>query len=129
MGVDGKVSLTANIMDGKTLESGGVAQVSGIRNPILVARKVMTETDIRILAGDFATEFGRAFKFQESGKVSDSRMKEYKSLKKQLKLAKELDYLVKWPKLRKLIRNKPGLFGLDTTGAVAMDRRGNLACA
>src|ERR1700722_2632106 len=57
LGVDGKVSLTANIMDGRTLDSGSVILLSGIKNPILAARKVMTETDNRILAGEFASSF------------------------------------------------------------------------
>src|SRR5207245_3069862 len=61
LGVDGKVSLTANIMDGKTLNSGGVVLITGLKNPIFVARKVMEATDNRILAGEFATQFAHAF--------------------------------------------------------------------
>jgi beta-aspartyl-peptidase (threonine type) len=129
LGADGKVSLTANIMDGRTLQSGAVALMTGIRNPILTARKVMKETDNRILAGEFAARFARAFGFRESTEVTASRRKQYLALTKQLKLNKDLDYLVKWPKLRKLIRNQPGLFGIDTVGAIAMDRNGNLAAA
>ena len=129
LGVDGKVSLTANIMDGKTLNSGGVVLITGLKNPIFVARKVMETTDNRILAGEFATQFAHAFGFEDREGVNAARFREYKALKEQLKLSQQLDYLVKWPKLRELIRKNPKLFGLDTVGAVTIDRHGNMAAA
>ena len=61
--------------------------------------------------------------------MNASRFREYKALKEQLKLSQQLDYLVKWPKLRELIRKNPKLFGLDTVGAVTIDRHGNMAAA
>lgn len=54
---EGKVELDASIMDGKTRECGAVAGVTATRNPINLARLVMTETPHVLLAGAGANQF------------------------------------------------------------------------
>ncbi|MEH6723910.1 MAG: isoaspartyl peptidase/L-asparaginase, partial [Qipengyuania sp.] len=41
---DGDIELDASIMDGRTRDAGAVAGVTGIRHPIALARKVMTDS-------------------------------------------------------------------------------------
>lgn len=54
---DGTHELDSSIMDGRTREAGAVAGVTGIRHPILLARKVMTDSPHVMLAGDGAEAF------------------------------------------------------------------------
>lgn len=56
---DGKVETDAAIMDGATLKAGAVAAVSGIRNPVKLARKVMEASKHILLAGAGAYQFAR----------------------------------------------------------------------
>ena len=61
---DGRVQLDAIVMDGATLKSGAVAAVERLRNPILLARKVLEASEHMMLvaagAEQFATENGLA---------------------------------------------------------------------
>ncbi|MGB9430526.1 MAG: isoaspartyl peptidase/L-asparaginase [Gammaproteobacteria bacterium] len=54
---DGRVETDAAIMDGATLKAGAVAAVSGIRNPVKLARKVMDVSAHILLAGTGASRF------------------------------------------------------------------------
>jgi beta-aspartyl-peptidase (threonine type) len=56
---EGKNELDASIMDGATLDAGAVAAVHNVRNPVLLARKVMTASPHVMLMGDGAEQFGR----------------------------------------------------------------------
>ncbi len=44
-------------MDGTTLRSGSVACVSGVKNPVTLARRVMDQTPHCLLVGDGANRF------------------------------------------------------------------------
>jgi len=57
---DGKVELDASIMDGRTLQAGGVATVSIIKNPVLAARAVMEHTKHVLLAAEGAERLARS---------------------------------------------------------------------
>src|SRR5687767_642941 len=61
----GKVEMDAAIMDGASLRAGAVAAVSGIKNPIKLARCVMEDGRHVLLAGEGALIFARQIGFPE----------------------------------------------------------------
>ena len=56
---EGKNELDASIMDGSDLNAGAVAAIHNVRNPVLLARKVMTDSAHVMLMGDGAEQFAR----------------------------------------------------------------------
>jgi len=56
---DGRHEMDAAIMSGHDLRAGAVAAVSGIKNPVSLARRVMEETEFVLLCGNGAEEFAR----------------------------------------------------------------------
>jgi len=118
----GKNELDASIMDGKTLNSGAVAGVSHIKNPINAARIVMDSTRHVLLSGngaeDFAKQHGLTF-------VDDEYFHTEKRYNQLLK-AQEKDKV----KLDHTALNKDELIDdhrFGTVGAVALDKNGNIA--
>jgi L-asparaginase / beta-aspartyl-peptidase len=61
----GKVEMDAAIMEGESLRAGAVAAVSGIKNPIMLARRVMDDGRHVMLAGEGALLFARQIGFPE----------------------------------------------------------------
>jgi beta-aspartyl-peptidase (threonine type) len=61
----GDVEMDAGVMAGDTLAAGGVACIQRVRNPVLVARRVLETTDCVLLAGAAATAFAREQGFDE----------------------------------------------------------------
>lgn len=61
----GTAEMDASVMAGETLACGGVACIERVRNPVLVARRVMQATDCVLLAGPAATGFAREQGFPE----------------------------------------------------------------
>ena len=55
----GEHELDASIMDGRDLSCGAVAGVKTVKNPVALARLVMSQTRHVLLAGDGAEEFAR----------------------------------------------------------------------
>jgi L-asparaginase / beta-aspartyl-peptidase len=59
LNAEGEVEMDASVMAGDTLAAGGVACLRRVRNPVLVARRVLEATDCVLLAGPAATAFAR----------------------------------------------------------------------
>ena len=110
--------MDASIMDGRSLEAGGVSLVTGIKNPVKLAREVMDHSDHVFLAGDGAMEFAdmRGVEIRDESYFFDKfRFEQWQEIKDSDSF--QLDHSLK----------KDSKFG--TVGAVACDRSGNLAAA
>ena len=122
--IDGICEMDACLMLGHELRAGGVANLQRVRNPILVARKVLEETDHALLAGEGANRFARALGFEEYDPTTDESRELYRSRMALLRAEGE-DWM---PRQRALVDRYPELFR-GTIGAVALDTHGNLAAA
>jgi len=115
---EGTHEMDAAIMDGKELDAGAVSLITGIRNPVALARDVMEKSDHVFLAGEGAMQFAKSngYKFEKDEYFYDEvRYQQWQGIKDGDKF--QLDHSV----------NKEGKFG--TVGAVACDVNGNLAAA
>ncbi|UKT63729.1 isoaspartyl peptidase/L-asparaginase [Pedobacter mucosus] len=100
---DGKVRLSASLMDGKTEKFSGVINVEDVKNPIEIAQHLLTYDD-RVLSGDGAQSFARENGFEYFNPITNQRQLEYEAKLNQ--------------------QNNKG-----TVGCVALDDEGNLAAA
>ncbi len=69
---DGVVELDASVMHGPTHKAGAVAAIRNIRNPSLVARRVMERTDHVLLVGEGALRFAKAHGFKEEDLLTEA---------------------------------------------------------
>lgn len=111
-----KHEMDAAIMSGKDLRAGAVAAVGGIKNPILLARRVMEETPHVLLCGSGAEEFAREAGFEFAPPEYFFEESRYEQL---LQARREQTVTLDHAPLKK--------FG--TVGAVARDAQGHLASA
>jgi L-asparaginase len=100
---DGKIRLSASLMDGKTLRFSGVINIEDVKNPIKVAEKLMSVDD-RVLSGKGACDYAQENGFEYYNPETPQRRSEYDK------------------KLNDSIR-------LGTVGCVVLDSDGNLAAA
>jgi L-asparaginase len=100
---DGKVRLSASLMDGKSLKFSGVINAEDVKNPICIAEKLLAFED-RVLSGKGAQGFAREHGFGYYNPETPQRRKEYEK------------------KLSDSIR-------LGTVGCVALDIYGHIAAA
>ncbi len=110
--------MDASIMDGKTLNAGAVSLVSGIKNPVSLARDVMDKSEHVFLAGDGAMQFAKQlqYKLEDDAYFYDElRHQQWLEIKDTDSF--QLDHSVK----------KDSKFG--TVGAVACDQNGDIAAA
>ncbi|MBE9586920.1 isoaspartyl peptidase/L-asparaginase [Mucilaginibacter sp. JRF] len=100
---DGKIRLSASLMDGKTQRFSGVINIEDVKNPICIAEKLMAYDD-RVLSGKGALDFARENGVKYHNPEIPQRRKEYEK------------------KLSDSIR-------LGTVGCVALDVYGDIAAA
>ncbi|MFP4844214.1 isoaspartyl peptidase/L-asparaginase family protein [Winogradskyella sp. PE311] len=115
---EGTHEMDAAIMEGKHLEAGAVSLVTGIKNPVSLARDVMEKSYHVFLAGEGAMKFAKEqnYTLENSDYFYDEvRYKQWQGIKDSDSF--QLDHSVK----------KDGKFG--TVGAVACDQNGNIAAA
>jgi len=99
---DGKIRMSAALMDGETQKMSGVINIEEVRNPIQVAQILMNHDD-RILGGSGATNFARQNGFKSFSTEIPQRREEYEA---KLKAS-----------------------GSGTVGCVALDKNGKIAVA
>ena len=100
---DGKVRLSAALMDGRTEQFSGVINLEDVKNPIEIAKELLTYDD-RVLSGEGAQNFARKNGFDYFSPITPQRQSEYEAKLNQ--------------------QNNKG-----TVGCVALDHDGNLAAA
>jgi L-asparaginase len=99
---DGKIRMSASLMDGASLKFSGVINIEHVKNPIHIAQRLMSVDD-RVLAGEGAILFARNEGFAYFDTETPQRKKEYEA--------------------------KVRASGLGTVGCVVLDMKGNLAAA
>lgn len=99
---DGKIRMSAAIMDGETQKMSGVINIEEVKNPVQVAQVLMQEDD-RVLGGSGATNYARNHGFEKFSTEIPQRRSEYEA------------------KLKSL--------GTGTVGCVALDANGKIAVA
>lgn len=99
---DGKIRMSASLMDGETQKMSGVINIEDVKNPIQVAQ-VLMQVDDRILGGSGATNFARKHGFETFSTEIPQRRAEYEAKVKSL--------------------------GTGTVGCVVLDKNGKIAVA
>ena len=99
---DGKIRMSAALMNGENQRMSGVINIENVKNPIHVAQVLMKEDD-RILGGSGATNYARQYGFELFSTEIPQRRAEYEAKVKSL--------------------------GLGTVGCVALDAAGKIAVA
>lgn len=77
--VDGKIRMDAAIMTSK-LELGCVLQISDVKNPISVARKILEDPLHTTLSGDGANQFSREIGYSRHELKTDEKTRIYKKI-------------------------------------------------
>ncbi|MEM2337103.1 MAG: isoaspartyl peptidase/L-asparaginase [Candidatus Bathyarchaeia archaeon] len=122
--IEKTVEMEASVMEGKTLKAGAAGLLRDVRNPVRLARIVMEHTDHVFVVGEGAEKLARLFNLERRNPITELRLKYYEQQKQALLEGKH-----ELPKLAKLVREHPELFDLETVGAVALDKDGNVAAA
>lgn len=99
---DGKIRMSASVMDGSTEKLSGVINIEEVKNPIQVAATLLPFED-RVLGGEGATLYARKNGFEAFSTEIPQRRMEYEA--------------------------KAKAYGLGTVGCVAFDSNGNIAAA
>lgn len=115
---NGSHEMDASIMEGKELQAGAVSLVTGIKNPVQLARCIMEQSGHVFMAGNGAMEYAKflGFKLEDPEYFFDElRYNQWQEIKDSETF--QLDHSLK----------KDSKFG--TVGAVACDSKGTLAAA
>lgn len=112
----GRHEMDASIMEGKELKAGAVAGITGVKNPVRLARLVMEKTEHVLLSGAGAEELAKMFHlpFEAPDYFFDTfRHNQWLAVKDS----------------SGTIMDHSGEKKFGTVGAVARDEQGNLAAA
>ena len=118
----GKHELDAAIADGRTHKAGAVAGVRTVKNPISLARLVMTQTNHVLLMGDGAEKF--ADEMKEQAAIERVANEYFSTEHRRREWMEAVEREQNQPQLQKSDR---GTGGKGTVGCVALDQHGNLA--
>ena len=99
---DGKIRMSASLMDGSTMKMSGVINIEEVKNPVQVAQ-ILLNYDDKVLGEIGATNFARANGFEQFSTEIPQRRSEYEA---------------------KLAATRKG-----TVGCVALDKNGKIAVA
>jgi beta-aspartyl-peptidase (threonine type) len=117
----GTIEMDAAIMEGANRQAGAVAHVKRIRNPVLAAHAVMTQSPAVFLVGAEADQFAERAGLQMVDPtyfVTERRGNEYQAWKERQPALRPENAAV-----------NPAPISRGTVGAVALDCQGNLAAA
>lgn len=117
---EGKNELDAAIMDGSMLNAGAVTGVTTVKNPISLARKVMTDSKHVFFSSEGAEAFADQTDVERVDPSYFYTERRYQSLQRALEREQEQSGLI--PET-----NEEKNWKYGTVGAVAKDKNGNLA--
>jgi beta-aspartyl-peptidase (threonine type) len=138
--LDGKtIQMDAAVMDGAGGRFGAVAAIERVKNPVLVARRVL-DTPHLLIVGEGATRLARTFGFPDYDPTCSENRARYEKLVKALASGDKsdprwaawarLDWLAAWNFPGPPPKELTALAGhADTVGAVARDSTGHFAAA
>src|SRR2546428_8885136 len=123
MNLAGRIENDASIMDGTGLESGSIALVNGIKNPIKLARLIMEKTDHVLIAGKTARILANAFALEKADLRTRERLSTWRREKRIFQNGRSRDFK------RNSALVASGTLGqmVDTVGALALDSHGRIA--
>ena len=121
---DGFCELDACVMESREARAGAVSGLQRVKNPVLVARKVMEETDHVMLTGDGAQRFARVMGFPDHDPITPERRTDWFDKRNRIEEVLGKHAL----KMRRFLKDHPEYAG-GTVGAAAVDSRGVLAAA
>lgn len=122
---DGFCELDACVMESREARVGAVCGLQRVKNPVLVARKVLEETDHVLLAGEGAQKFARVMGFGDHDPITPDRHADWQDKKRRLQEVLAGQHALK---MRRFLQEHPEYAG-GTVGAVAVDAAGILAAA
>lgn len=105
---DGEAEMDASVMVSEGLMCGGVAAIRRVKNPVLVARRVMEATPHVLLAAAGALDFARSQGFPDYDPITEERLARHRKTLEALEALRA---------------------GGETVGAVACDTSGRYAAA
>ena len=121
---DGFCELDACVMESREERVGAVSGLQRVRNPILVARRIMEETDHVMLTGEGAQRFARVMGFGDHDPVTPERRADWRNKRDHVNEVLGKHAL----RMRRFLQEHPEYAG-GTVGAAAVDAAGNLAAA
>ncbi len=124
LNIDGYAELDACVMLSERSQVGAVSALQRVKNPILVARQVMAETDHAILTGEGATRFARAMGHADYDPITAARRADWAD--KKAKIDETLGQGAM--QTLKFLKSHPEYAG-GTIGAVAIDENGVICAA